>query len=106
MLRTQHAARLYVNNTQEPLIDAWVKSGDDSEHRAAIRLLGGRFYPIKLEFSKANQGVGDKEKHKHHKAPAKAFITLAWKRPNHTVEVIPSRSLSTNESPEMFVVQA
>jgi hypothetical protein len=104
VLRTQHAARLYVNDVDTPLIDAWVKSGDDSEHRAAIRLLGGRPYPIKLEFSKANQGVGDKDKHKQ-QPPAKAFVTLSWKRPNHTLEVVPARSLSTENSPETFVLQ-
>jgi hypothetical protein len=105
VIRTQHAARLFVNNMQDPLIDAWVKSGDDADHRAAIRLLGGRAYAIKLEFSKANQGVGDKKQHESHKPVPKAFISLAWKRPNHTVEVIPARSLSVKEVPEVFVVQ-
>jgi cytochrome c553 len=106
VLRTQHAARLYINDFEEPLIDAWVKSGDDPEHRASIRLLGGRAYSLKLEFSKANQGVGDKKNHESHKPIAKAFISLAWKRPNHTAEIIPSRNLSTKSVPEMFVVQA
>src|SRR4029079_4168386 len=83
VIRTQHAARLYVNDTATPLIDAWAKSGDDAEHRAAIRLLGGRPYYIKLEFSKANQGVTDKKNHESHKPIAKALISLARKRPNH-----------------------
>jgi hypothetical protein len=105
VIRTQHAARLYVNDTANPLIDAWVKSGDNAEYRATIRLLGGRAYFIKLEFSKANQGVGDKKNHESHKPLAKAFISLAWKRPNHTVEIIPTRCLSTSTVPELFVVQ-
>ena len=106
VIHTQHAARLYVNDTATPLIDAWVKSGDDAEHRASVRLLGGRPYFIKLEFSKANQGVSDKKNHESHKPPQKAFVSLLWKRPNHTVEVIPTRSLSTSRAPELFVVQA
>ncbi len=106
VIRTQHAARLYVNDAETPLIDSWVKSGDDAEHRGTIRLLGGRPYFIKLEFSKANQGVNDKKNHESHKPPAKAFIALGWKRPNHTVEIIPSRCLSTNSVPEVLVVQA
>ncbi|HEX5471626.1 MAG TPA: DUF1592 domain-containing protein [Lacipirellulaceae bacterium] len=106
VIRTQHAARLFVNDMQNPLIDGWVKSGNDSEQRATIRLLGGRAYPIRLEFSKANQGVNDKDKKKRHLAPPKAFISLAWQRPNHTLEVIPSRNLSVIDSPEVFVVQA
>ena len=42
LVRTDHAARLWVNDTERPLIDAWVKSGADTEHRASISLLGGR----------------------------------------------------------------
>ncbi|HVT27199.1 MAG TPA: PA14 domain-containing protein, partial [Lacipirellulaceae bacterium] len=106
VIRTQHSARLFVNDMETPLVDAWVKSGDDPEHRATIRLLGGRAYPIRLEFSKANQGVNDKDQHKRHPPPKKAFISLSWKRPNHTLSVIPSRDLSVKDSPEVFVVQA
>ena len=40
----------------------WVKSGDDTEFRASIFLLAGRAYPIRLEFSKAKQGVDDTKK--------------------------------------------
>jgi Protein of unknown function (DUF1592)/Protein of unknown function (DUF1588)/PA14 domain/Protein of unknown function (DUF1595)/Protein of unknown function (DUF1585)/Cytochrome C oxidase, cbb3-type, subunit III len=105
VIRTKHAARLYVNGFETALIDAWVKSGDDPEHRATIRLLGGRAYPIMLQFSKANQGVKNKKNHESHKPPSKAFVSLAWKRPNHTVEIIPARSLSTSNWPESFVVQ-
>src|SRR4051812_41263591 len=75
VLRTQHAARLYVNDTQNALIDAWVKSGNDAEYRGTIRLLGGRQYPIKVEFSKANQGVGDKKNHESHKPIPNAIIS-------------------------------
>jgi cytochrome c553 len=104
-IRTQHAARLYVNDNEVPAVDAWVKSGDDEVHRASLRLLGGRHYPIKIEFSKAKQGVGQ-DPNKKHKVPAKAFISLLWKRPNHAEEVVDSRYLFTKESPEVFVVQA
>jgi len=103
VVRTEHAARLWVNETEQPLIDAWVKSGNDTEYRASIRLLGGRAYPLKLEFSKAKQGVADKKK--DDKPPAvKASIALAWKRPHHATEVIPARNLSAKEGPEVFVV--
>jgi hypothetical protein len=97
---------LWVNNNQEPLIDAWVKSGDDTEYRADIRLLGGRAYPLKLEFSKATQGVGDGKKRKKKPKPTKASISLEWKRPYHTVEVIPARNLSIKDNPELFVLCA
>jgi cytochrome c553 len=59
VVRTEHAARLWVNDLERPLIDAWVKSGNDTEYRASLRLTGGRRYPLQLEFSKAKQGVDD-----------------------------------------------
>ena len=33
VVRTEHAARLWVNDPDRPLIDAWVKSGNDTEFR-------------------------------------------------------------------------
>jgi hypothetical protein len=105
IVRTEHATRLFVNDTTNPLIDAWVKSGDDVAYRAEIKLLGGRSYPIRLEFSKARQGVGDSQQPKDG-AKVKATISLAWKRPLHTEEVISKRNLSTADVPEVFVLQA
>ncbi len=64
IVRTEHAARLWVNDARQPLIDAWVKSGKDTEYRGSIFLLGGRAYPLRLEFSKAKQGVDDSKTNK------------------------------------------
>ncbi len=61
-VHTDHAARLWVNDDRHPLIDAWVKSGNDTEYRGSLVLLGGRMYPLRLEFSKGKQGVDDFEK--------------------------------------------
>jgi mono/diheme cytochrome c family protein len=105
VLRTEHAARLWVNDMDQPLIDALVKSGSDTVYRAAIHLLGGRAYPLKLNFSKSKQGVDDSDKHKGKPKPAAASISLEWKRPLHTLEVIPSRNLSVKDTPEVFVLQ-
>jgi hypothetical protein len=106
IVRTEHAARLWVNDQQLPLIDAWVKSGSDTEHRASLKLLGGRAYPLKLEFSKAKQGVNDSKKRKQPPPPVKASIALLWKPPHQAVEVIPARNLSPKANPELLVVQA
>ena len=104
LVRTDHAARLWVNDLKRPLIDAWVKSGDDTEFRGAIHLLGGRAYTIRLEFSKARQGVDDSKK--ENKSPAtKSAIALEWKRPHQAAEVIPRRNLAPDRSPEGFVVE-
>lgn len=109
IVRTEHAARLYVNDLDVPLIDAWVQSGSDKEQRGEIRLLGGRPYALRLEFSRAKLGVKDKEKAKQKKAEfrpnAHTSVSLEWKRPNHTPEVIAARFLSTNVVPPLFVLQ-
>jgi hypothetical protein len=103
IVRTEHAARLWVNDDKRPLIDAWVKSGKDNEHRAAIFLLGGRLYPLRLEFSKAKQGVDDSKKQKK-KPEVKASIALQWKLPHRTPEIIPQRCLSPLSVPVSFVL--
>jgi mono/diheme cytochrome c family protein len=90
VVRTENATRLYVNDKARPLIDALVKSGNDIEYRGSIYLLGGRVYPIRLEMSRT------KEK--------SASITLLWKRPRRTLEVIPRRALSPVSFPECFVL--
>lgn len=109
IVRTEHAFRLYVNDLDVPLIDAWVQSGSDTEQRGEIRLLGGRLYALRLEFSRAKLGVKDKEKAKQKKAEfrpnAHSSVSLEWKRPNHTPEVIAARFLSTNVAPPLFVLQ-
>src|SRR5205823_814265 len=64
VVRTDHAARLWINDPNRPLIDAWVKSGNDTEYMATLFLVGGRAYPLRLEFTKAKQGVDDSKKQK------------------------------------------
>ncbi|MFO0907451.1 MAG: DUF1592 domain-containing protein [Isosphaeraceae bacterium] len=104
VVRTEHATRLYVNDMKAALIDAWVKSGKDTEFRGTVRLLGGRAYPLRLEFSKAKQGVDDSKTRKKAPPPVKASIALLWKRPQSAIEVIPERNLSPARPPELFVV--
>ncbi len=104
VIRTAHAARLAINTAwyETPLIDAYVKSGNETEYRATTRLLGGRPYPLRLEFSKANQGV-DSKQHEH---PAHASIQLLWKPPHGILEPVPEWCLSPVDSPEGFVLRA
>jgi cytochrome c553 len=104
VVNTEHATRLFVNDSRQPLIDAWVKSGSDTEYRASIFLLGGRRYPVQLEFSKAKQGVDDSKKQKKPPPAVKASIQLKWKPPHRQDEVIPARYLSPTVVPELFVV--
>jgi mono/diheme cytochrome c family protein len=103
IVRTDHAARLWVNDENTALIDRWVKSGSDTEFRESIWLLGGRIYPLRLEFSKAKQGVDDSKKQNGKPKEIGAFISLEWKPPQRTAEVIPSRFLSPERFPAVFV---
>jgi cytochrome c553 len=103
-VRSEHAARLWLNDTKRPLIDAWVQSGKDTEHRASIFLLGGRSYPLRLEFSKAKQGVDDSKDKKKKKPEVKASVALQWKLPHRAAETIPQRCLSPLSVPVSFVL--
>lgn len=103
IVRTEHSTRLWVNDMDKELIDGSVRSGKDTELRASIYLVGGRVYPLRLDFSKSTQGVDDSEKKKGKPAP-KAGITLAWKRPNLPEEAIPARALRTTSPANTFVL--
>ncbi len=103
VVRTENAARFWLNDVTNPLIDAWVKSGDDTEYRGRLFLTGGSVYPLRLEFSKAKQGVDDSDKQKQPPPEASASISLLWRHPTGTLETIPNRNLSPETAPEVFV---
>jgi hypothetical protein len=104
VIRTEHSAKLALNTPwyEPPLIDAYVKSGAETEYRASLMLLGGRPYPLRLEFSKANQGVDNKQ----HELPTHASIELLWKPPFGRLEPVPAWCLIPHDSPEVFVLAA
>jgi cytochrome c553 len=105
VVRTEHAARLWLNDNNRPLIDAWVKSGNEKEHKGTIFLVGGRAYPLRLEYTKAKQGVDDSKKTPK-KPPAPSSIALEWKAPRRAAEAVPDRNLSPVNTPESFVLVA
>jgi cytochrome c553 len=94
-IKTENGARLWVNRLDEPIIDAWVRSGSDTDHRQTIHLLGGRAYPLKLEFLKS----------KDDKTTNTASMALMWKPPHRVEEVIPDRQLLPNRFPESLALQ-
>ena len=93
IIHTKNGVRLWINDSETALIDGWVRSGEDVEHRASIFLLGGRAYPLKLEFFKSEKD-------------AAAAIELRWKPPHQAAEVIPERCLVPHEAPERLIVEA
>lgn len=86
-----NGARLFVNDMKNPVIDAVVKSGDQTEYRHTMKLLGGRTYSLRLEYHRS-------------KRDETARVALKWARPFQTLEVIPSRLLVPYRSPEVFVM--
>lgn len=90
ILKTPNGARLWINDDTEPLIDAWVVSGQRTEHKATLRLIGGRVYPLKLDLFRY------KEKN--------AAISLNWKPPRGALQPIPARNLSVARVKPTFVV--
>ena len=78
------------NPDQAALIDGWVSSGEMREHTARVFLLGGRHYPIRLEFFKYKEDVSS--------------IKLEWKPPHGVWEVVDDRHLVTAKTRRTFVV--
>lgn len=103
VIRTEHSAKLALNaaSHEPPLIDAYVKSGTEAEYRATIFLLGGRAYPLRLEFSKANQGVDNTK----HEPLTNASIELLWKPPHGLLEPVPERCLIPQDAAQVFVLR-
>jgi len=90
ILKTPNGARLWVNDEEEPLIDAWVASGQLSEHKATIRLLGGRAYPLQLNYFKFKEKT--------------ASIALEWKPPHGTQRLLPARNLAPGRTASTLVL--
>jgi len=102
VIRSQHSVRLYVNHAEgdRPLIDGYVQSGDGTEHRGTVFLLGGRPYPLRLEFAKAHHGATEQSREPF----AAASIRLFWKPPHGTLDPIPERCLIPHDAPPVFVL--
>jgi hypothetical protein len=104
VVKSDHGTRFFLNNTQVPLIDGMIRSGNQTEFSATIYLIGGRAYPMRLDFIKANQGVDDTDKQKG-KPASPASISLLWRRPKLAIEPIPNRFLFNKSNLPTFVVQ-
>jgi hypothetical protein len=91
IVKSENGVRLWVNDTKKNLIDAWVSSGAEvREEKKSIYLLGGRSYPLALEFFKFKEKT--------------ASIELQWKPPHGVIETIPQDHLSPDRLREVMVV--
>ena len=90
-----NGVRLYVNapengSEKNALIDIWVSSAMTRTAAAPIFLLGGRSYPLKLEFFKYKDKT--------------ASLKLEWRPPGGAWTVIPRTNLSPKSSSPVSVI--
>ena len=90
-----NGVRLYVNppeggNEKNAIIDLWVSSGMSRSAHASVFLLGGRSYPIKIEFFKYKDKT--------------AGLKLEWRPPGGDWAVVPRSHLSPAWSSHVHVV--
>lgn len=90
IVRTENGFQLKVNDMETPLIDGYVASGDPQSKRSGrIFLLGGRAYPIDLDWFKYKDKT--------------ASVQLRWKAPHREEEIIPTRFLNPQRVPPIIV---
>jgi hypothetical protein len=90
-----NGVRLYVNapengSEKNALIDIWVSSAMTRSVQAPLFLLGGRTYPLKLEFFKYKDKT--------------ASLRLEWRPPGGAWTVIPRTNLSPKSSSPVSVI--
>ena len=90
VVKTGSGMRLWLNDNDTPVIDAWVSSGQIMEHRASLKLIGGRAYPIRLDCFRFKDKTNS--------------IALLWKPPHGVQQTIPDRNLTPARTTPTFVV--
>lgn len=92
IVKTENGARLWVNEPKTALIDGWVSSGSEvREMKKTVFLLGGRSYPVALDFFKFREKT--------------ASVSLQWKPPHGVVENIPQDRLSPDRIRQTMAVE-
>lgn len=91
IVTSENGVRLWVNNMDLKLIEGWVSSGELRELNGTIRLIGGRAYPLRLDFFKYKS--------------RSASVKLEWHPPHRARQVIPARSLSPASTRSTFVMR-
>ncbi|MFA6544875.1 MAG: DUF1592 domain-containing protein, partial [Limisphaerales bacterium] len=91
VVKTANGIQLWLNDSDQPLIDGSVASTKGNEHKATLRLIGGRAYPLRLEFFKAFRDPS-------------ANVTLLWKPPHGALQVIPARNLAPESPAPTFIL--
>ncbi len=91
IVTSKNGVRLWVNNMDMKLIEGWVSSGQSRELSGIVRLIGGRAYPIQLEYFKYKS--------------KSASVKLEWHPPHGARQLLPARNLSPDSTSSTFVLQ-
>jgi len=91
IVTSENGVRLWVNDMNLKLTEGWVSSGELRELTGTVRLIGGRAYPLRLDFFKYKS--------------KSASVKLEWHPPHAARQVIPARSLSPNSTKSTFVIR-
>ena len=100
VIRTPNSIRVWINaepdlrSGNEPTLDVNVSTPKDPDHRVTLRLLGGRAYPIAIDWWALPEKTG---------SPAVPAISLRWKPPHGSERPIPARNLSPRTASPTFV---
>ena len=101
VIRTPNSIRVWINAEpdlragSEPTLDINVSTPKAPDHRVTLRLLGGRAYPIAIDWWALPEKTG---------SPAVPAISLRWKPPHGSERPIPTRNLSGGQAAPTFVV--
>ena len=95
ILRSTCSCMMRLGHPDRELINNHVQSEGRVEFREPLRLVAGRVYPMKIEFTQ--------RKRKTTQPPAE--ISLSWIPPGGVEQVIPSRHLIPAEFPPTFALQ-
>lgn len=102
IIHTPNSVRVWINAepeargaTEPPTLDINVSTPKTPDHRVTVRLLGGRSYPIAIDWWALPEKTG---------SPAVPAISLRWKPPHGSERPIPARNLSPAKTAPTFVV--
>lgn len=101
VIRTPNSVRVWINadpdqrGGSEPTLDINVSTPTEPDHRVTVRLLGGRSYPIAIDWWALAEKTG---------SPVVPAISLRWKPPHGSERPVPARNLSSAKAAPTFVV--
>ena len=91
IVTSENGIRLWVNDMTLKLIEGWTSSGERRELTGSVRLIGGRAYPLRLDYFKFKSKG--------------ASVKLEWHPPHGAQQVIPARNLSPAGTRSTFVLR-